>query len=205
MKGLFSEKNKKALEEEFLEAYDAYAEKILRHACLRVSDKSVAEDITSSTFMKAWDYLRNGSKVGHMKGFLYKIANNLIIDHYRTRKSSFVSIDKLDGIEGAEPPSDKDRTAEMDTRLSFENVKIHLNSLPEEYRDVLIYRYIDELEISEIKKLTGKSIANVYVTIHRALKKLKERMGEAAARGEGKNKSAYSPFPEGSTQKGRDL
>lgn len=163
----------KGIHDRFMEAYDAYAESILRHASFRVSDRKVAEDITSETFMKAWDYARKNTKVRNLKGLLYKIADNLIIDHYRARKYAPMPID---AVPEARLADQTDLPADLERKMSFETIKNHLQSLPQDHRDMLVYRYIDGLEISKIKALTGKSATSIYVTIHRALKRLKSRI-----------------------------
>jgi RNA polymerase sigma-70 factor (ECF subfamily) len=165
----------KELHDRFLAAYDTHAASILRHASFRVRDQKTAEDITSETFMKAWDFVRKNNDVENFKGFLYKIADNLIVDHYRAKGNANIPIDE--GLE-AQLADRTDLPAEMGRKLSMETVKVHLQSLPEDHRTILIYRYVDELEISKIKELTGKSAANIYVTIHRALKVLREKMKE---------------------------
>jgi RNA polymerase sigma-70 factor (ECF subfamily) len=163
------------LHDRFLAAYDAYAASILRHASFRVSDRKTAEDITSETFMRAWDFVRKDNNVENFKGFLYKIADNLIVDHYRAKGNAHVSIDV---IPEAKLADQTDLPADMGRRLSIESMKELLQSLPEGHRDILVYRYIDELEISKIRELTGKSAANIYVVIHRALKVLREKLKE---------------------------
>jgi RNA polymerase sigma factor (sigma-70 family) len=159
----------------FLAAYDAYAASILRHASFRVRDQKTAEDITSETFMKAWDFVRKNNEVENFKGFLYKIADNLIIDHYRAKGNANVPID---AVPEARLADQSDLPAEMGRKLSAETIHRHLQSLPEDQRVILIYRYIDDLEIGKIRELTGKSATNIYVTIHRALKVLRGKMKE---------------------------
>jgi RNA polymerase sigma-70 factor (ECF subfamily) len=165
--------NEGKLEKRFLEAYDAYAERILRHASFRVNDTKIAEDITSETFMKAWDYVRKNNEVKNFKGFFYRIVDNLITDYYRSKKYQPVPIETVDEANLADKT---DLSAETERGMLLETVNTHLQSLPAEYRVILIYRYIDELDILTIRKLTGKSLTNVYVTIHRALKCLKEKI-----------------------------
>jgi RNA polymerase sigma-70 factor (ECF subfamily) len=166
-------KNEKSVEKLFLQAYDSYSQSILRHASYRVSDRTVAEDITSETFMKAWDYVRENREVKNYKGFLYQIADNVITDYYRTKKFRPVPIESLDEARLADKT---DLSAELESEMLHTTVRVHLQALPEDHRNILIYRYIDELDILTIRKLTGKSLTNVYVTIHRALKNLKEKI-----------------------------
>lgn len=168
-------KNGKELEKNFLQAYDSYSESILRHTSFRVSDRLVAEDITSETFLKAWDYVGK-NEVKNFKGFLYKIADNLITDYYRAKKYQPIPIET---VEEAELADITDLSAELERSMTFKKVHEHLQTLSDDHRTILIYRYIDELDILTIKKLTGKSLTNIYVTIHRALKSLKEKIIKA--------------------------
>lgn len=160
----------------FLEAYDHNSESILRHIYFRVNNMSLAEDLVSETFLKTWQYIRQGSEIKNLRAFLYQVANNLIIDHYRAKYKSTVSIEDI-----AEPADPKEGRADenIDQQITFGLVKEHLASLPPDYQKILIYRYIDDLSISEIKKLTEKSTANIYVIIHRALKILRKKMSSA--------------------------
>ena len=68
-------------------------------------------------------------------------------------------------------------TAEnFDKDIDINLVKKYLNELPNDYKQILIHRFIDDLSIKEIKEITGKSMTNIYVMIHRALKILKEKI-----------------------------
>ncbi len=162
------------VEKLFLSAYDDYAAKILRHVYFRVNNKSLSEDLTSETFMKAWNYLREGNEVKNLKGFLYKIADNLVIDYYREKSHREISLDDVKEMpDWNKSPS----TAEnFDKDIDINLVKKYLNELPNDYKQILIHRFIDDLSIKEIKEITGKSMTNIYVMIHRALKILKEKI-----------------------------
>lgn len=107
-----------------------------------------------------------------MKAFCFKIANNLVIDHYH-EKRAFTPMEEVDEfIATAQPDNDP----KLQTELSL--VRSSLANLPSEYGAILAYRYIDDLEISEIAKITGKSQTHVYVLIHRAKNALKKKLKE---------------------------
>ncbi len=162
----------KGIENEFLEFYDKSAADILRHIYFRVSDEALAEDLTSETFMKAWRYIGEGGRIDNIKSFIYKVANNLVIDYYRSKKPS-LALDEAIAL-----PDHKQNGihAAIDADIEMEVVRRNLSSIPKTYRDVIILRFIDELDIKEIKTLTGKSSSNIYVLIHRGLKMLKTRI-----------------------------
>ena len=60
----------------------------------------------------------------------------------------------------------------------IDNIRTALVGLGGEYQDVIIYRYLDELSISEIAKIMEKSEGAVRVTLHRALKTLRDELNQ---------------------------
>lgn len=168
------------IQEEFLSAYDKYSASILKHIYFRVSEQKLAEDLTQEVFLKTWDYIRTGEvkEIKYLKAFLYRVATNLVIDHYRGKSKMFISIEAAaeEGIEFNEVSEVATQEKETDVSLDRKVMKKYLGELKDEYRQVLIYRYINDLEIGEISEITGKSAISVRVLIHRALKKLKEKM-----------------------------
>lgn len=77
----------------FLKAYDDYSQAIFRYCYFRVFDREQARDLVQETFMKTWEYLASGKEVQNLRAFLYKVANNMVIDLSRKKKS--LSIEDL--------------------------------------------------------------------------------------------------------------
>lgn len=155
----------------FVEAYDIFAPKIYRHALYRTSSHETAEDIMSLTFLRAWEYVStNASEIERLKAFLYRIANNLIVDHYRSKARAPVGL-----TEEMERTMAVEASAESRAERALEKDRLHgaLGELREETRELLVMRYIDELSIEEIAALKGKKKNAVYVALHRAVKELK--------------------------------
>ena len=159
--------------EDFIAMYDAFAPRIYRHAISRVGERKAAEDIASQVFLNAWEYFgASGKPIEHTRAFLYHIAHNIITDHYRKKKHETISLETL-------PEHHRvlrmERTAHgrVEEQETISEIERSLGMLEQEYRDMVVWRYIDELSIEEIVTLTGKSSNAVYVTIHRAIKKLR--------------------------------
>jgi RNA polymerase sigma-70 factor, ECF subfamily len=151
----------------FMKAYDQYADAIYRHCYFRVSDSAIAEDIMQETFMRVWDYMRQGKDVENMRALLYHVAHNLIVNHYKKKKS--VSLDVLQE-DGFEPASSE----HVDTDVfSAEDIARHLAGVDPETRTLLIMRYVDELGPADIAELTGLTENVISVRLHRGLKKLR--------------------------------
>lgn len=158
-------------EKKFLAAYDALSDAIYRHCYFRVFSKARAEELTQDTFLRAWEYLISGKSIENMKPFLYRIATNLIIDD--SRKSREESLDRLTGDETApfDPPSD-DHIA-MEHQVLFNQIGVEMRRLSPDTRELLVMRYVDDLEPKEIAEILDMTANNVSVKINRALKELK--------------------------------
>lgn len=161
---------KKQAKEQFLKAYDDYAEPLYRHCFFRVFSRPRAEELVQETYMRAWRYLSEGKKIDNMRAFLYRIANNLIIDDARKRKEE--SLDALmEESDAFEPSYEGHKTIEKDVLL-HEVIGI-MSNLSQSDRDLLISRYVEDLDPKEIAKILKTTPNNVSVKIHRALKSLK--------------------------------
>jgi len=69
----------------FVKAYDLYVDQIYRFIYFKVGNKEEAEDLSSAVFLKIWSYLQENNIIDSktLRSLLYKIARNIIIDHYR--------------------------------------------------------------------------------------------------------------------------
>lgn len=178
-------------EDSFLKAFEEYSDALFRHAFIRVSNREKAIDIVHDTFTKVWVYVRAGHKIDSYRSFLYKVLNNLIIDEYRKRKEA--SLDALLEIEGIDEGSFSDLSentvealaATIDGRKAFEL----LSELPDVYREVITFRFIDGLGPKEISDLTEESENVISVRIYRGLKILREKMEEKVMEAENNRKN----------------
>jgi RNA polymerase sigma-70 factor, ECF subfamily len=161
-------------EERFLKAFEEYNDALFRHAFLRISNREKAIDVVHDTFTKVWSYLRNGYEIDNFRPFLYKVLNNLIIDEYRRKKElSLDALLELDGSFGELSESTAEAlAATIDGKKAFEL----LDELPDQYREVIILRFVDQLGPREISELVEESENVVSVRIHRGLKMLRQKI-----------------------------
>ena len=159
-------------QEAFLRAYDEYAKKIYAFVYYRVSSVEDAQDITAQTFLKAWEYVSRGDEPAIKKigPFLYTVAKNLVIDHYRTRKRTIDLEDVANNSAASELP-DIER---LDLAHDAKRVMHAMELLSEGEKEVLQLKYISEYSIDEIAGVLDKKKNHVYVLIFRATKKLKK-------------------------------
>ena len=164
--------------EAFAALYDIYAKRIYRFVYFKVSSREEAEDLTSEVFLKAWNFINENKELKSFSGLLYKIARNSIIDLYRSKSARTETIFLSSLPEGMEPGDDGKNERELNAGLEAEDLIKAIKKLKLEYQEVLTLRYVDELQIDEIAEITGKGSIAVRVTLHRALKKLKDLTGK---------------------------
>lgn len=155
-------------EQIFLKLYDDFGEPLFRHCYFRVSSREIAEDITQESFMRVWNYLAAGNVIDKPKAFLYRVAGNLIVDHYRRKKET--SLDAL--AEDGYDPAGEDANTILNYVSGQQALRL-LEKLDPQYREILTLRYVNDLSLSEIADIAGQSENAVSVRIHRGIEKLK--------------------------------
>ena len=153
--------------------YDLYIEKIYRFILFKVNNREEAEDLTSDVFLKVWNYLlgEKGKEVTSVSGLFYSVARNVVIDFYRQRaKKPTCSLDQVLELASDDGREKEKKEAKQDITALLKS----LESLKQDYQEIILLRYIDELSIKEIAIIIGKSSTNVRVLLHRAIKKLQE-------------------------------
>lgn len=156
-------------EEQFLGWYDQFADAIFRHCFFRLSDREKAKDVTQETFMRLWKYLAEGKEIANARAFLYRIANNLVIDEYR--KKEMFSLDQMQEETGFDIGFDPKRA--LESRDEFERAQALIEQIPDPSREALVMRHIDGFSVKEIARITHESENVISVRIHRAMEKLK--------------------------------
>ena len=162
--------------ESFGALYDHYLPKIYRYILAKVNHRQVCEDIAHEVFLRAWKNIGEFQERGFpFSSWLYRIARNQVIDHYRLQKNT-VSLDRIDS--DLVRFTDSPETA-ADVRIAWEKVRSVMRHLTEDEQDVIVMRFVSDLAPKEIAEVLGKSEGAVRVIQHRAIQALKELMKEA--------------------------
>ena len=153
--------------------YDSYLPQIYRFIYLKVGRKEIAEDLTHEVFLSAWQNLKGYAHRGFpFSTWLYKISRNRVIDHYRTNHAAIsLDVQLEEYIEFVDAPVEQ-----IDRSLTMEKIMGSIAELPEEHQTVLIMRFVDDAEPSQIAEVIGKSVGAVRVMQHRALQEVKSIM-----------------------------
>jgi RNA polymerase sigma factor (sigma-70 family) len=155
--------------EAFGRLYDIHIDRLYRHIYYRVGNEQDAEDLTQQVFLKAWQAIdRYKRTTSPFIAWLMTISHNLVVDSYRTRKdTAYLEAEVLaDG-----PASSPERAAEA----SFEQQRLRraILKLGSDEQQVIILRFMEGFEFSEIASVLKKKEGNVRVILHRALVKLR--------------------------------
>lgn len=157
----------------FAHIYDKYINQIFRFIFLKVETREIAEDITSEVFIRTWNAIKQGTDIKNHRAFLYKVARNLIVNHYREKT-------KIQAIALCDCKEIQDSSLDVEQKLilksDFNIVKTAINNLEGYYQDVIIWRYLDEMSISEISKILNKPEGTIRVILHRGLKILRNQL-----------------------------
>jgi RNA polymerase sigma-70 factor (ECF subfamily) len=159
-------------EQFFSQIYDEHVDKIYRFVFFKVSDESLAQDITSETFTRLWKEISEDKEVKNPHGFLFKVARNLIFDYYRTKDHNPINLDNVDTILDKNQDIEKKIVQDDDMRI----ILTAMDKLNDDYRVALSMYYIEQEPISEVAKALGKSNGATRVIIHRAMRELKKYM-----------------------------
>jgi RNA polymerase sigma-70 factor (ECF subfamily) len=136
----------------------------------RVGDGPVAEDLTSTTFEKAWrSRARYDRDLAKFSTWVFAIARNVAVDHYR-RSRPLVPID-----EAADRPASGSPEEEAVRRSDFERLSALLAGLSDRERELLALKFGAELSNREIARATGLGESNVGTIIHRAVAALRAK------------------------------
>jgi len=157
----------------FGKLYDHYVKPIYRFIAVKVSVRQEAEDLTHEVFLTAWQKLPGFTFQGFpFSSWLYRIARNRVIDHYRTKKQHAV-IDEVDeGLLGIIDSHE----AGVDTTLTLAKVYAAMKELGADQQDVLLLRFVDDLSPKEIAEVLDKSEGSVRIIQHRAVEALKKKL-----------------------------
>ncbi len=165
--------------EQFSKIYDEHLPPIYRFIYLKVSARETAEDLTSEVFLRVWNELNKAKQeIGNIRAFLYGIARNVVADHYRGRKIEVVSVEETFDLMDSFSLHDQ-----IALNSDIEQILRALSGINEDYQDLIIWRYVEELSVPEIAQLTGKTEENVRVGIHRAIKSLRESLLASVTKG----------------------
>lgn len=154
------------------ELYDKYADKLYGFLLKRCGHKETAEDLVSHTFMRLLESLPTLEwKNAPLSAWLYQVASNALIDHYRkasTRRDTDLDTDEWD------PPGADDPAWNVELKLEGESLRLAMQQLSPRDQQVLDLRFFAELETPEVADQLGITSNHAAVLVYRALGRLRQ-------------------------------
>lgn len=158
--------------EAFSRLYDRYLNTVFRYIRFRVNSRTVAEDLTQETFLRALRGVRGFTWQDRDPGaWLLAIARNLIVDHYRSLplRRELVTWDLYD-TDLVDPQPDPEAT--VVDRLTSQTLREAIGRLRTEQRQCLILRFLRGLTVAETAALMARNEGAVRALQHRAVRRL---------------------------------
>lgn len=158
----------------FAKLYDCYISPIYRYVYYKVKQED-ALDITESVFLKVWENLKlYRRRKGGFSAWIFKIAHNMVVDHYRFQRQH-ISIEDMNIVDES---SNADPSLRAERVLNNNNLRKALSKLKKPHQQIIILRYINGFEIAEIAEIMKKSEGSIRILKFRALQILKKILEE---------------------------
>lgn len=161
--------------EALAEIYGAYAGRIYKYIYHRTGDSEAAEDLTGDVFVRMLEAIREDRSWSlSLQGWLFRIAHNLVVDHFRRRS-------KRDG-----PELDEQWMAAESPSTTFEGLfhaaqlRNAMQSLTEEQQQVIALKFGEGLSNMEIAEILGKTEGAIKALQHRGLEALRRIVADEA-------------------------
>lgn len=142
---------------------------VLRYVRRKVGSDELAEDITHDSFLRLWSSLQHGTAVHNAAAFVFRSANNRIIDHYRTSKT------KVPYLEAGDDSQERERDEVGRTEV-VGWMQGSVAALPEPYRTTLRMAEIDQMPYAQIAAQLNLSVAGVKSRVRRGRALIRERL-----------------------------
>ncbi len=175
-------KKRKSFEAEALQHMEA----LYRTALRMTKNESDAEDLVQEAYVKAyrfWDRFEPGS---NCRAWLFKIMTNIFINEYRskTRSPMSVNVDELDDnfLYGQLAVDETTRNPEQElfSRIFDDDVKKAIESLPDDFRKVVVLAFLEGFSYQEIADIMDLQLGTVKSRLHRGRKLLQKALWDYA-------------------------
>ena len=153
------------------QVYEQYSPGIFRYAYRLLGSRQSAEDCVSDTFMRFLAAIENQKGPDdYIQAYLYRSAHNWIVDHFRKHSQTEAEIN--------EDYSDQKESIETETekRIRIKNTLSALEHLTVTQKEIILFRYGEDLSIKEIAKIIWKSQGAVKALLHRAIDALQKEL-----------------------------
>ncbi len=154
----------------FGELYNRYVERVFKYLFSRLGNLQDAEDITSQTFLTAFEAFNRYRQDGRFASWLFTIARNKVMDHFRKRKS-LPTVEEV-----AEIPELHDPLGDIIQSERSAALRELILALPDEKQELLRLRFLAQMSYPEIAHLLHRNEDTVKKTTYRILARLHSQL-----------------------------
>jgi len=173
--------------EEFEAQSTSHLEALYGFALRLTRNPADAEDLVQEAFLRAYRFRASYAPGTNMRAWMFKILSNLFINRYRRTSRENSALDGPEGDSVAEAALSRDSVrllrdpeAHFEAGLFGQHVKQALESLPPDFRTVVILSDIEEFSYKEIAEIMQCPIGTVMSRLHRARRALQKHLVEYA-------------------------
>ena len=165
--------------EAFTTLYERYLPRVYKRVRCVIPEDDV-EDVTQEIFIAVMKSLRSFRFEARFSTWLHTLVNRKVADYYRKRKAKEVSLDDIivSGHRQLSMLGSFDNTQGLDESIA---VRRALCRLPEHYREVILLRFADGLQFSEIAQVRGQSLDAIKSLYRRAIAALNQEVNTGAS------------------------
>jgi len=151
--------------------FDRYQKPLYNFFLRLSSDADASEDLVQNLFMRIMKYRHSYRGEHKFRTWIYQMARNLFYDHYRKEvkvKDGFMKVEKFEDVD----MNKEEDYSEVEERE--EKLRIALEQLPDDRREVLIMSRFQGMKYEEIAEITDTTVSNVKIRAHRAINNLRD-------------------------------
>jgi RNA polymerase sigma-70 factor (ECF subfamily) len=156
----------------FMDIYDQYHDRVNKFIRSLVKDEFVTDDLVQETFLRVRNKIDTVREPEKLTSWIYRIAYNLCLDHFKAQKKDVLNGDELDSK--SEPLIPDSFDLKLQQKEMGNCVQQQIDLLPEPLRTVLVMYDVLEFTHKEISEILNISEENSKVRLHRARKNFKE-------------------------------
>jgi RNA polymerase sigma-70 factor (ECF subfamily) len=165
---------------EFNRIFSEHQRPVYNYVLHMVRERSIAEELTQDIFVKVYGALSDFRGDSEISTWIYRIATNACLDRFRSKshkKSEKTDLLSPEDLLKNVLPEDREKLPSAEDELINAEmsscVRGYIDDLPEDYRVVILLHDLQGFTNPEIAKITGASLENIKIRLHRARQKMK--------------------------------
>lgn len=161
---------------------ESYQYRLFRYLMVLTGNPALAEDLFQQTWLRVLERGHQYNGQWKFEAWLFSIARHLVIDHSRHKRATSLDalVDPEDGSVPFQPASTDPSPFEvLASSENGQHLSVALRRVPAVYREVLLLRFQEELQLEEIARLLGTPLSTVKSRLYRGLEVMRKLMEEA--------------------------